>query len=345
MTNVSHRLTRLYGNKILFHIISYQDNPELLPLVAAQRAADKALKDASAESTDSPTVWREFAIQTFHKRLLKLDVTQLKNEAKLAQKRIAYFDQCVPSLNYTKKITLSGSKSELITRLAEEAYEFLQAEDILYTSPEAPNGTCYEGIHEDVSDASDDPLAASDGDSISLGVGDEDSDAEPQHVTPRPTIAPAARPVADARIDVAPVTTHTLILSSQRVAVPPGQVCDVILSSSEEEDGGSDTESSSSICVVKEDEVMPSMFDKKSNINPLPSSVGFMSIDAVRMLCFGFDSFRPGQRCDIYHTVLCLLLYYCFFLPSVLIAHPFILSHFFNTCVCLLQVGHRENIT
>ena len=234
--------------------------------------------------------WRRFALEEYHKRLLNLDAGQLRQAAKVAQMRCRYIHQLAEQrgetyFNYSQRITLGGSKTELISRLAEEAYEFLALEHLLYESP---------GIMG-TSRKNTEVLSSSD------SIGDASPDENSYSDSDSSEIIPRKRPklegngewgIGGVRGQSCGASTSAATSPHSNVATTecPSDIClsDSDFDSSSDDDLSLDLHETTCVAV---DHCTETEQDA-----PYVPGGAVMSVDAVRRLCFGYDEFRTGQR-------------------------------------------------
>lgn len=242
----------------------------------------------SSETEDVCESWRRFALEEHHKRLLNLDLGQLKQAAKIAQMRCRYIQQLGEERgevysSYSQRITLSGTKTELITRLTEEAYEFLALEPLLYESHES---TVHARKDADLLSSSDCDVCSDDN-----SWSDEDNSEIIPHKEPKVKrhMCVDTGPAGEAASGISQVGEAKSSCNFTCTECP----ADVCLSDS---DFDSSSEDDSSLHLNQKTELAVDHCAKVDIVAPQLRGARAMSVDAVRLLCFGYDAFRAGQR-------------------------------------------------
>lgn len=274
--------------------VVWQDNPELLQLVAEEPSAVN-------ESDDLGETWRTFALSVFHERLLGLDMTQLKREAKLSQARCRYFEEmCMRNgplpIKYPKKVTLGGSKAEIIAKLTEEAYNFLLSEKALFEAPKIvissdrdddaivqdASSVC---SFEEVNGSPADEYAESDQSESDQSESDQNGFYDNNR---------KQRPVKRQKLAEDNQSSHERDNFVEPMCPPKMRIEENVFLSDSDSDCESFPPDDSS-----ESENCNECASRQSKLEIPQSTVTStrMNVDAVRLLCFGFDAFRDGQRC------------------------------------------------
>lgn len=242
-----------------------QNNPELVNLVVApnSQVPRSMCEKESVESTQegSKALWRKYAVEMYYKRLLTMDLVQLKQEAKLAQMRCQYFSQIDTDVAYPKKVTLGSSKTDLVKTLTQEAYYFLLTEDVLYHIP----------------------------DSFTL---------EKRSPVSSKKMKTSVSSNYSSSSDMSDDTADELTEFNRKNRVGPAYGANAVNQNYERD---SDSDQSSLICLSDSDDDSVSDTHVSQASNGGRETVcaprfSRMSIGAVRRLCFGFNDFRPGQR-------------------------------------------------
>lgn len=258
---------------VIFLVHLRQDNPELLQLIATEIADEPDIKDTAEK-------WRQFALLSYHERLSNLDMAQLKREAKIAQARCRYIEQHYGSeQKHSKKIGLSGTKAEITARLTEEALDFLVLESILYEDPLNKRAVVEE----------DNEFCQEFDDDASI-VSSCSTDSSPTNSPKRQCVEREILIFEGAKTEKSRLSKPSGITNSY---LPDNNANEAVyLSDSDQNDvlSGSDSD-----CVE-----VQSIINNNIIARVLDCTQGAerkrMNVDTVRLLCFGYDSFRTGQR-------------------------------------------------
>lgn len=303
-----------------------QNNPELVSAAVRNSrwnsGATSNVNTSVVAPEDPVEKWRQFAIETYHKHLLTLDSTELKDEIKKQNKRLSFSTD-----KNRRKLNVSGTKEELIRRLVEEAYFLLLEEDLLFGSDTDEYYVNVKGTQSDqefelslsesesdssaplpkrkrindtkkmtrnisrrIEESDDSDLAeiistSSDGDihdSVSL-------DSSLGLTKDNPTSLSNFCEVTTVR----QVGVGELSVIERNVSKPAESNFSVELS----EDCSSEADDSDDSLVIGEaDERNFTRNEKLAEKTPTIVFNEKMSVNRVRKCCFGFDSFRPGQR-------------------------------------------------
>jgi hypothetical protein len=250
--------------------------------------------------TEQPSAdeeWRRFAIEKYCDKLQTLDILSLKLEIRARRRSHRFW-----AYHRAKTFNLSGNKSELIKKLVEEAFAFLQSDDILYGDSNLV--ARYDESDSPVA-ARDDLIGASESEAKDTGNSSSSESGEDTNIEPFPShrLKSASEVNQISRENYKSYKNTAVLLNGNNSATDSDDANSDILILSD-----SDSCTSESVDSASPDNNHNTNYydnDRETDRNRVKSterragatsSCTHMSVDRVRQLCFSFDEFKPGQR-------------------------------------------------